>query len=302
MTDVPVAESAQRTSTWDDHLDRLVFHVITQGRLPESGASIEQTEMARWLRQQRRAYRANRLSSGRWDRLRAAPAAVADLFKPVDPLGAEWCAKVEALVEFVSAHRRMPAQSVAEEQRLANFVSRQLRNKRDGSLSAQRAQVLRSLPDPIGSRFRTSRDPWEARAAELLGFVSQHDRLPANGNPEEKHMAQWLYRQTDRFRSGLLSKDKVTLLRVSHQNLALLFSSPKAGDAKWVQSFDAVHTHVTTTGVLPSRSSTDPGERRMWRWMTTQLTAQREGKLSDDRLERLRGAHPVLSSRFGGRA
>jgi hypothetical protein len=97
----------------------------------------------------------------------------------------------------------------AENRKLANWVSKQRRDRKRGTLSADRVKRLNEL-EFVWDRYEVA---WEEMFAELQRYKDQHGdcKVPTNWTENPK-LATWVVRQRRARRRGTLSAERVERL------------------------------------------------------------------------------------------
>ena len=186
---------------WESAFARVRDFVDTFGHIPARG---DDEALAGWLATQRFELRSGRLSARRAQLLDTLPGWAQSLAGPRSPIS--WPQQLEALRDFVSAHRHYPRTGAADalECALAAWVCDQRDNHRRGDLSAARADALAAIP---GWRWTAREADFDARAVALS--------VELGGRPIDTghRFYSWVVSQRRRHRDGRLSEDQAAMLR-----------------------------------------------------------------------------------------
>jgi superfamily II DNA or RNA helicase len=235
----------------------------------------EERRQGKWLSDQRRLKKNNKLSADRVAILEAIP-------------GWSWgnqrlpCKNYsDAASEFRTMRERLgrdPSQnsSDAEEKWQAKWLSRQRKHKKNNKLSADRIAILEAIPGWSWAAHDYSDSVSEFRAMrELLG----RDPRETSSDADERRQAVWLSIQRRNKKKNKLSADRIAMLE------AIPGWSWVAHDYSGaVSEFRAMRERL---GRDPSVASSDAEEKRQGLWLCHQRRNKKNNKLSADRIAML---------------
>ncbi|MFN0079427.1 MAG: helicase associated domain-containing protein [Prosthecobacter sp.] len=267
----------------------------------------EDTTLATWVADQRKAGAKGRLPADRRQRLDALgfdwkPATRpmrADRGKPRPSVTkqARWEQRYAELSAFKQqhGHTRVPNKRPAVAQ-LCNWCYSQRAFRRQGVLSADRITRLDALgfdwdnPSSPGKTYRQHlADAWDAQYARLTAFHQRfgHSRVPVSWT-EDKPLVTWVEKQRKAARKGRLS----TAHRARLDALSFVWKpdnspvfSPRpdqhgpkpAHDVTWLRHLDSLRALHQQHGHLHPSKTRDPG---LWNWCAAQRKARRTGTLT----------------------
>ncbi|BBY53993.1 hypothetical protein MKOR_12440 [Mycolicibacillus koreensis] len=266
---------------WERGFAELSAYVDEHGhsRVPQSYVADDGYRLGKWVRNQREAYRNEKLSTDRVARLEALPGWA------WNTLDDKWELGFAELSAYVAehGHSRVPVSYVtADGYRLGRWVEAQRRAYRSGTLFADRIVRLEALP---GWTWSDLDSKWEQGFAELSAYVAKHGhgRVPARYVTADGYcLGQWVVNQREIYRSGDISTDRITRLEALH---GWAWSDL---DSKWEQGFAELSAYVAKHGHsrVPQCHITADGYR-LGQWVATQRRAYRNGKLPANRTARL---------------
>ena len=269
----------ERTSaSWEFWLGLLVRYVAREGdaRVPirhrEDGVLLGQ-----WVRGQRQGRRVGRLSEERAQRLASLPGWT------WDQLSAEWDEAFGRVQEFVGqeGHAQVPADWVAEGgSRLGWWVSTQRKAHGDGTLSGERVRQLESLPGWTWDQLETD---WEEAYTRLQEFVRRegHARVPKRYEEEGIRLGLWALRQRRFHDQGRLSSER------AHRLETLQGWEWDIKEADWEAAYTHLQSFILREGHAQVPTDHVESHFSLGRWVLTQRTQFRKGKLSAKRRSHL---------------
>lgn len=166
----------------------------------------------------------------------------------------------------------------------------------DATRSQDCARVLMAMMcDRFGKYL--SEGPEEGRTAVfelkldgLLTWMRQHGgSLPdlRSKDMEERTFARWVNRLRRKHQQAQLDENTLRILK-SVDGLVEIVTAPSTARFKWYERFRQLQSWVEKhCGVLPRRSSTDPDERCLGRWLHSFAQLYRAGKIDNVRLKEL---------------
>lgn len=273
-----------------DRISQLADFVAEHGRLPKTTApeSSDELRLGTFLvRTLRPRLKAGTL--GRADASRAAriPGAVQFSYRP------DQDERLEQVRAFIAASGFIPRYSTAsgvpaEEARLAQWINNTLA-KPDGLRPETAARVASLLELLAGSVPRTV-----YKAGEILdyaeAFVAERGMLPTAGalGTRQRQAYAWLQSRRAKGDANVYGPEAATRIRA-------LLEHPFPREAGWEARFAELHAYIAEHGRLPTGFHDGP----LYRWLANQRAADRNGKLSLLRQERLRTVGAIPPRRPG---
>jgi hypothetical protein len=233
-----------------------------------------------WASRQRVLYKKGKLRADRIARLEELAGWTWD--KEIDVWESNFIKLSNYTSEFGTAN---PPQSYRDgESNLGTWVHSQRQKFRNGSLNAEFAKRLESLP---GWRWNPLDGIWESTYKKLLTFADEfkHTSIPVTtDDPELKELAGWVSRQRQSHRQKALDVQKITLLE------SLPGWSWKPHDESWDMYFQLLKDYQTEFGhALVSQSRTRDlfNGHDLATWVNSQRTRYKKGGLESDRILKL---------------
>lgn len=293
-----VEAPGRRSLGWDSVYELLCDYADSAGRARPPGHHREgEVALGHWVRNQRDAYRAGRLSMERQRRLEALPGWVWHTHE------ARWLEGYERLRCFCEStgHAAPPPSYVSPDGfRLGIWVANQrtayrLRSRLNESLDRRSSYAIGAMtPRRIaclealrGWTWRPSESRWERNVEALAQFTVRE----GHASPEIDHiedglpLGAWVRTARRSYLAGTLPQDRVDQLSA----FAGWTWSPR--DQAWERGFSALQRYTVSEGhATPPRRYTQAGFA-LGTWVSKQRRAYRLNQLSQDRTERLEELH-----------
>lgn len=204
---------------------------------------------------------------------------------------AAWLEQAIALRDFLDEHARMPGSggdATALERRLARWLKSQREAAQAGRLPVRRSTSLDQwVPEWRRPRARA----WQATAAAVGLHVARSGEYPSasSPDPEIRRLGTWLRTQRRAQRSGRLDADRETWLELNLPYWTSPGTEAWYGTAERVAEFLVEHGRMPRAEAAPGGGAGggafDGGERSLARWVRTQRSAARAGRLDAERLD-----------------
>jgi hypothetical protein len=269
-----------RDHRWEVMYQRLRNFYYNHGhsRVPQKWH--EDKQLALWVQVQRRMYTQGKLKKDREQKLREV-----DFVWSIQTIfDAQWQKHFDELVAFHKkhGHTRVPSKQA----KLVGWMERQRLAKSRGQLSKQRMKMLESI-NFIWDFKDIKQKAWEDKFKQLKEFRKEngHAFVPVNYK-ENKSLGTWVASQRWLEAKGKLDPVKKKKL----DQLGFVWSKDtekelKAiNDEKWEESFNKLKAYKEKYGTCQVSLRVD---RVLQRWTCWQRKAFYEGKLPEDRLNRL---------------
>ncbi|MFM7244570.1 MAG: Helicase associated domain protein [Planctomycetaceae bacterium] len=226
--------------------------------------------LATWLSNQRHLHRKGLLPAERACELERLGVAW-------HPHEARWRERYASLLRFVQkmGHADVP-EAYRPDPSLGAWLSAQRRLKKLGRLASERLALLNSA----GVVWNPHDHRWDAMYRLLVDFVRKHGPLNAGCVAvPSRPMEQWIKRQRDARRAGLLEASRVASLEA----LGIAWAPRRD---RWELSFEALVAFRKKNGHcdVPATCSREP---QLATWVGKQRQQKRAGTLSKDRTDRL---------------
>jgi superfamily II DNA or RNA helicase len=268
-------------ANWDEgfaHLQRFVERA-GHSQVPQVFRDEEGYPLGRWVTQQRIWRRTNQLAEKRIRLLEGLPGWA------WDKDGSYWEDGYRRLARFLEreGHSRIPhAHREDDGFRLGYWASNQRTRRQRGQLPGEFAQRLEELPGWVWSAREAQ---WDEMFTRLIGYVKSkgHSRVPHTYRDQDGfQLGQWVDVQRQFQKRGKLNEDRVRRL----EGLPGWKWSPWESD--WDVGFAKLKGFVARQGDsrVPNTYRDNDGFR-LGGWVATQRTAQRRGRLPEERTRRL---------------
>jgi superfamily II DNA or RNA helicase len=232
--------------------------------------------LGQWAGDQRNWYRSGRLRPDRAAHLEALPGWEWNRYD------AKWEKGFSLVERFAAAegHTRIPRGCVVDGFRLGQWVSVQRTWHNAGRLTEERTARLQALP---GWEWDTSASAWEQAFALLAQYVARERdaRVPYSHVEDDFDLGGWVNRQMAAGGSGKLSKERRERLE------ALPRWTWNRQDTAWEEGCTVLERFVDHHGHARVPANHVEDGYKLGKWVSTQRTAHRVGRLSDERTARL---------------
>lgn len=197
--------------SWEIVFEVLREYITEHDNFPEYYEEYHGYKIGMWCSNQRVLRKSGNLSKERISLL--------------DSLGFIWDAKDEKWMnsyrqasDFFSKNGRLPVHSDTisntDLQNLYHWISQQRLKIKDGSLSAERIELLRKIgcePD-----IKTKDDIWEENFEKFKAYVAEHEKYPAKTDAKENEsiskIYRWMLYQRKYYKLGKLSVNRIKKL------------------------------------------------------------------------------------------
>jgi Helicase associated domain len=232
--------------------------------------------LGQWTADQRNFYRVGRLSEERGARLEALPGWA------WNTRDAAWEEGYSALTRFAArtGHSRAPKIHREDGYRLGQWVEVQRRSFAEGRLSSERVERLSALPGWVWNTYEAD---WEQGFNLLSDFVARegHARVPHQQVEGSYPLGQWAARLRAAYGAGRLLDERAAVLA------ALPGWEWNRQDAAWENGYSALQHFASREGHTRVPISHVEDGFQLGKWVSTQRTAHRVGRLSEERTQRL---------------
>ena len=270
---------------WEEGFEHfLEFPPDEQGfrHVPQSYVSADGYRLGQWQKNQRTAYKTGLLSESRQQRLR-------EVGMELDLTEAAWVEGFElfeSLPQDARGKRSIAQQYVADDGfRLGRWVSTQRLAHKAGRLEPARRDRL----EGAGMVWDTFDEAWEEGFAHFVEL---------DPDEEGRRFVQTRYEADDGFRLGVWQDNQRMLHKTGTLDAERYERLCKVGmvwdlhAAAWEEGFERYMRYETNDRglrLVPRRHVTDDGFR-LGEWQSNQRKAYKNGRLSEDRIERLEAA------------
>ena len=202
-----------------------------------------------------------------------------------------WEKSYQAAVAYKEKHGNLdiPAKYITDDgMQLGRWIYRQ-RAVYYTTLSNERKEKL----DRIGMVWELP-DPWEQKYQLVKRYYDEHGNvnIPGNYVAEGAWLGRWLSEQVARLNHNPTGRSK-TVKKLTDDQISKLKAlgireNNYRNDVAWEQQYEAAKTFYEENGhlLVPKRYIAENG-KQVGRWVFIQRKYRKEGKLSDERIERL---------------
>lgn len=266
-----------RSDRWDEGYSKLLRFVETNGdaRVP-STCTIDAYNLGGWVKSQRRAYSAGKLSAARRERLERLDGWT------WRATGDEWDEGFKRLVEHIAKNgdALVPASYVTDGYRLGAWVNAQRNAYAKQILDPDRIQQLDGISEWRWSGREAS---WEEGFAYLLDYVGQHGDafVPTAYKHYDYPLGQWVATQRQFHSQGSLATDRAQRLE------ALTGWAWDARDAQWKNNLKLLIEFIAHEGhaLVPKTYVTEG--HRLGAWVGLQRRYYSKNELEPERVKQL---------------
>ncbi len=177
-------------------------------------------------------------------------------------------------------HALVPLQHREDGYKLGAWVRGQRSQKQKGTLSDDRARRLEALPE---WSWQPREAAWEEGFGRLRNFTERegHARVPRAHREDGYRLGGWVVRQRALKQNGMLSDERARLLE------ALPGWSWDTVDTAWEEGFTRLQRYVRRVGHSRVPATHREDGFGLGGWVRGQRAQAENGKLSDDRAQRL---------------
>ncbi|GGK33993.1 DEAD/DEAH box helicase [Nocardia camponoti] len=263
-----------RSDQWEARFEHLVgfTEAHEHSRVPKD-YTVDGCGLGGWVQIQRSRYNKGILEPVRADRLQALRGWT------WTPDADQWDKFFALLVTYVDkhGHPRVPQTYVLDGHRLGSWLSNQRHSLAKGTLSADRAKRLTTLPG------WTAIDPWE-QAFTLLGNYAKehgHTRVPKGYTVGHDRLGNWVAKQRDKYSAATLAVDKIERL-----NTMPGWTWDPYADS-WEDSFRLLEEYAQANGHAAVPRPYTVNGSRLGQWVGVQRSSFSKGRLAAGRAARL---------------
>ena len=192
-----------------------------------------------------------------------------------------WEEKFELLKEFKEKYGRYPTRSddikYPENNNLGKWLIFQRVRYKDGKLLNDRKEKLESLGVVLTDALENQ---WEEKFELLKEYKEKHGKFPKYTEKYKNiNFGKWLDFQRARYKDGKLLKDRQEKL----ESIGIVFNN---NIASWNKKFELLKEYKEKYGKLPKGNELYENIK-LARWVSKQKSFYRQGKLLNDRKEKL---------------
>jgi superfamily II DNA or RNA helicase len=282
----------QTAASWEFWFALLEQYIAEHGdaRVAQSYSTGKGDRLGLWVTTQRKTYQSGRMDPERLRRLEASHPSWS-----WDALSDNWEKGFRYLLEYIAQYgnARVPTKLITPDgYKLGSWVARQRILRRRGNLSPEYERRLEECH--LTWSWDAEADRWEAGFSYLLEYLDQHGdlRVPHSyTTPDGYRLGLWSGNQRGAYRSGKLDPAKQKRLEEAHST----WSWDVLSDW-WEEGFSRLLIYIECHGNarVPDKYSTEDSYP-LGKWVQSQLSAYRSGKLDPERLRRLEEVHPTWS-------
>ena len=194
----PERQEGRQDQKWNARYRELEAFKVEHGHC---NVRNRQGSLGKWVRDQRQAYRKNKLSEERVQKLE-------DLGFVWNPQGTQptWDERLDELTKYKAEHGdcKVPKSQGS----LGGWVDKQRTDRKKGKLSEERVQKL----DALGFVWspRSTQPAWDERFNELTKYKAENGHC--NVSRSHKSLGIWVANQRQAYKKGKLSKERVQRL------------------------------------------------------------------------------------------
>ncbi|MCR4289339.1 MAG: Helicase associated domain protein [Candidatus Scalindua sp.] len=272
--------------TWDLRYGELIKYKERFGDCNVPGWWAENKQLGKWVHNQRTFYRKEKLGEDRIKRLEDI-----GFVWSMELGGQRWAEMFGVLKEYRAKHGDCNVPFEWPDKQLYRWVHNQRTFYRKGKLSEDRIERL----EDIG--FVWSMELGGQRWTEMFGVLKEYKAKHGDCNvPQhwtDSQLYRWVHSQRTFYRKGKLSEDRIERL----EDIGFVWSM-ELGGQRWTEMLGVLKEYKAKHGNC--NVPQDWTDSQLYRWVHSQRTFYRKGKLSEDRIERLEDIGFVWSMELGG--
>lgn len=268
---------------WNERYQRLVGFIEQHGRQPSPTAEDDdERSLAIWFRNERIKMRDEKLSPEQVEKFVAIGAV---------PVGrrevqvSRWEDRFEQFKSFRKQHDRFPTKGSTDDDEieLARWLQEQRSRMRDQELRPERIALLQAE----GVEPAEPRVSWDERYAQVLTFRKEEKRMPICRAEEglEKSLGFWLREQAVKLRDNELTPEQAGKLT----EIGVEPTRRRDWEIRWETRYRAFALFLEQNQRMPSSYSEEEAERDLKKWLDTQQHKMRDGKLTPEQEEKMKG-------------
>ena len=261
---------------WEQRFADLLAFKAAHGHCDVPSGHEEDPSLAVWVFNCRRQRKQGILAADRIERLDAAGFTWAVRTRRF--VARDWDALVAQLQAFYREHGHSNVPHAwPQNPELAEWLHGVRCNKRSGRLDADRVRQL----DDLGVVWEPQQTRWENMFAALVEYRRQHGdcNVPC-GWPENPALARWVKGMRAARSRGELDFERTRRLE------AIGFGWDRGGDSRWEEMFAALADFRRLHGHCRISTLSDDS-RLLGNWVHTQRTLRKQGRLDEERIDRL---------------
>jgi len=292
--------SSQNDLFWDKYFEELSqFHSKYNTFLIPKHL-IEYRKLKTWLQEQKRLYKAGRLSKERLDKLlqigfsfdlsysgRKFEYEVNPSKKKKVKTVDSWEENYLKLLEYKLKNGSCNI-TRSQDSSLANFVYKQRVRYKNKELTETQIQKLELLNFEWESTKKTISSAWETKFNLLKDFFSKNNHSLYKKSYGNESLYHWVLLQRMEYRKGKLHPDRIKALNSINfiWDTSSIPIASKTDDDKWLDFLTRLDDYKKINGncLVPQKYSKD---RALGRWVNDQRNNKKNGKLSKSRLDLL---------------
>jgi superfamily II DNA or RNA helicase len=255
---------------WEQRFSELEAFKATEGHCNVPRDWSDNPQLSTWVNNQRRYRKQNQLTEERIQRLNE----IGFVWAYLATLWEERFTQLQAF-KIIHGHCNVPY-DWPDNPQLGIWVSEQRKNKKQGKLNEERIKCL----DEVGFIWDHLVALWEQRFTELKEFKATHGHCNVPYDwPDNPELRTWVGEQRKKKKRNQLREERIYRL----EQLGFVWDTL---DAAWEEKFSELKVFKDIKGhcKVPKRWTENP---QLGRWVINQRSARREGKLSEEHIQRL---------------
>jgi superfamily II DNA or RNA helicase len=252
-------------STWNEMLTELIAYKTVNGHVnvPQRPSTV----LGRWVRGQRDSMRLGRLTADQQSRLE-------EVGFEWDMLDAKWESMFQELLDYSEKHgnTNVPSDWPTYLGTWVGLQRRAFKSLGRGKISSIRKEKL----DAIGFIWDAADFSWNEKLAEFESCVAVYGSADASIN-WPSGLGDWVSRQRSMYAKGDLAQARIEKL----ESAGFIWD---LGDLKWEAMFDELSLYKME---FQHANVPQSWPTKLGRWVATQRSLKKDGRLSEERLRRL---------------
>jgi len=276
---------------WTKMFKRLqVYQLEHSGNCNVPRSYRQDPQLASWVHRQRKKYKKGLLTKERCDQLEA----IGFEYSKIRELNGQdkWTKMLTRLQAYQQKHNGICNVSSRDHQdgELGRWVAKQRWSYRQGLLTKERRDQL----EAIGFEWTTNveqswQDQWTGMLKRLQAYQQEHNGIcnVSSKYSQDPQLANWVHRQRQTYKKGLLAKDRCDQLEAIGFEWAGRREKNSPLPSRWLQMLERLQAYQQEHGGscnVPNRYRHDP---QLGSWVSLQRHEYKKGLLRKERYDQL---------------
>ena len=269
-------EGFRHIRSWDESYETLCRALNNGVKITEK-AVYEGVNIGIWLSNQRQLFKKGKLPEDKAKKLKELGLGLSTTRK-------SWDENYETLCRAINNGVKITEKAIYEGIHIGKWVSNQSQLFKKGKLPEDKAKKLKEL----GLELSTTRKSWDENYETLCRALNNGIKLTEKEVYEGINIGKWISNQRQLFKNGKLPEDKVQKLK----SIGLAIDQRKAS---WDENYNTLCKAMNHGVEITSRTVYEGAN--IGTWFNTQRQLFKNGKLPENKIQKLRGTGLELDPR-----